>query len=101
MTTFLKPNMLGSPAIGAHNICRVQLSRNGRGDHVSGSTTRADFTDVRTGTRAQQTQLHLSPAEVGCFRLRLLLVPNSGLPEFGWGEGARHRCGSRSNAKAS
>src|SRR3990172_6338171 len=30
-------------------------------------------------------ELHLSPAEVGCFRLRPLLdCPNSGKPEFGW-----------------
>src|SRR6478609_5347449 len=32
MATFLKPNMLGSPAIVACNICRVKPARNAQGD---------------------------------------------------------------------
>src|SRR5438105_15272741 len=102
MTTFLKPNMLGSPAIGAHNICRVQPSRNARGDHVSGSTTHADFTDVRTGTRAQQTQLHLSQSKSDVsdfdrFRSQTRVNPSLG----GERERAIVAVALRSNAKAS
>src|SRR5262249_43704316 len=53
--------------------------------------------DVVARLRALRRHAVTSPAEVGCFRLRLSNMPNSGKPEFVWGEvGARSAPGEGS-----
>jgi hypothetical protein len=67
---------------------RADRSRRGReAGSEGGGSERSLARDVH--------DLHLSPAEVGCFRLRpLLSCSNSGKPEFEWGE-----VGFRANAR--